>query len=40
MKGKSCIIAKFHTNDFVICSHYREGETGSYSQINTVYCLI
>ena len=36
MKGKTHIIAKFLRTDLVICSHSREGETLSYSQINTV----
>ena len=36
-KGKTCIIAKFLRTDLVICSHSREGETPSYSQINTVH---
>ena len=34
--GKTCIIAKFHWTDLVICSHSRKGKTPSYSQINTV----
>ena len=34
--GKTCIIAEFLRTDLVICSHSREGETQSYSQINTV----
>ena len=36
MKGKTHIIAKFLWTDSVICSHSREGETSSYSRINTV----
>ena len=36
MKGKTHIIAEFHENDLVICSHSREGTTPSYSQINMV----
>ena len=36
MKGKTHIIAKFLRTDLVICSHSREGETLSYSRINTV----
>ena len=39
MKGKTCIIAKFHRIDLVVCSHFREGKTPSYSQINTVIHL-
>ena len=39
MKGKTHIIAKFLRTDLVICSHSREGETPSYSQINTV-CMV
>ena len=37
-KGKTCIIAKVHWTDLVICtcSHSREGKIPSYSQINTV----
>ena len=47
MKGKSHIIANFLGTDLVICSHSREGETPSYSQINPVmanslssHCLV
>ena len=36
-KLKSCIIAKFHRTDLVICSQSREGKTPSYSQINMVF---
>ena len=36
MKGKTYIIAKLHMTDLVICNHFREGKTLSYSQINTV----
>ena len=25
-KGKTCVTAKFHRTDFVICSHFREGK--------------
>ena len=32
MKGKICIIAKFHGTDLVICNHSHQ----SYSQINMV----
>ena len=39
MKGKTRIIAKFLRTDLVICSHSREGETPSYSRINTVQSL-
>ena len=39
MKGKTHILAKFLWTDLVICSHSREGETPSYSQINTVVSL-
>ena len=39
MKGKTHIIAKFLRTDLVICSHSREGETLSYSLINTVLYL-
>ena len=39
-KGKSCIIAKFHRTDLVICSHYRAGKTLSCSQINIVYMIL
>ena len=35
-KGKTRIIAKSLRTDFVICSHSGEGETPSYSRINTV----
>ena len=35
-KIKTCIIAKFHWTDSVICSHSREGKTLSYSQINMI----
>ena len=35
-KGKTCIIAKLHRTDVVICSHSREGKTLSFSQINMV----
>ena len=42
-KSKTCVIAKFHRTDLVICSHSREwrshsreGQTLSYSRINTV----
>ena len=38
-KGKTGITAKFHGTDLVICSHYRQGKTLSYSQINTVLIL-
>ena len=31
--------AEFHSTDFVICSHSREGKTLSYSQINLVQFL-
>ena len=30
-KGKTCIIAKFHKTDLVICSYSRKGKTPSYS---------
>ena len=30
-KGKTCIIAKFHRTDLVICGHSREKKTPSYS---------
>ena len=36
-KSKTCIIAKFHRTDLVICSHSTERETLSYSQINMVF---
>ena len=36
MKGKTPIIANFHRTDLVICSHSRERNTRSYSQINMV----
>ena len=36
MKGKTHIIAKFLWTDLVICSHFKEGETPSYSRINMV----
>ena len=39
-KGKTCIIAKFHSADLIICNHSREGKTPSYSQINAVYALL
>ena len=32
----SVILPKFHRTDLVICSYFREGESPSYSQINTV----
>ena len=35
-KGKTHIVAKFLRTDLDICSHSREGETPSYSRINTV----
>ena len=35
-KGKTCITAKFHRTDLVICSHSREGKTPPNNQINTV----
>ena len=35
-KGKTCIIAKLHRTDRVICSHSREVKPPSYSRINTV----
>ena len=35
-KGDTCIKAKFHRTDLVVCSHFREGRTLSYSQINTI----
>ena len=35
-KDKTCIIAKVHRADLVICSHSRDGKTLSYSQINMV----
>ena len=35
-KGKTCIIAKFHGTDLVICSHSREKKTLSCNQINMV----
>ena len=36
-KGKTCIMAKFHRTDLVICGHSREGKTLLYGQINMVY---
>ena len=33
-KDKTCIIAKFHRTDLVICYHSRERKSLSYSQIN------
>ena len=33
------MIAKFHRTDLVICSHFRERKSLSYSQINTVTML-
>ena len=39
-KGKTCIIAKLHWSNFVICSFSRERKTLSYSQINMVAQLI
>ena len=36
MKGKTGIIATFHRNDLVICSHSREGKPLSYCRINKV----
>ena len=35
-KGKTCIIAKFHRTNLVICSLSREGKTLSYSASLTV----
>ena len=35
-KGQTRIIAKLYRTDLVICSHSREGETPSLSQINMV----
>ena len=35
-KGKTRIIAKFHGTELVICSHFREGKTLSYSRKNVV----
>ena len=35
-KSKTCIIAKIHWTDSVICSDSREGKTPSYSQVNTI----
>ena len=32
-KGKTCIIAKFHRTDLVICGHSREGKSPFYNQI-------
>ena len=40
MKVKTCIIAKFHRLDLVICNHSREGKNPFYSQINTVIKLV
>ena len=40
MKDKTHIIANFLWTDLVISSHFREGETPSYTRINTVYELI
>ena len=34
--GRVKLTAKFHKTDLVICSHSREGEIPSYSQINRV----
>ena len=34
-KGKTCIIAKFHRTDLLICSHSRGEKTLSCSWINT-----
>ena len=39
-KGKTRIIAKFHRNDLVICSHSRERKIPSFSQICTIHCDI
>ena len=33
-KGITRIIAKFCRTDFIICSHFRERKTPTYSQIN------
>ena len=35
-KSKTGIIVKFYRTDLVICSHFREEKTLSYSQINMV----
>ena len=34
--GNTCIMAKFHRTDLVICCHSREGKTLPYSRINRV----
>ena len=39
MKGEIHIIAKLHRTDLVICSHFREGGTLFYSQINMIIKL-
>ena len=36
---RTCIIAKLHGTDLVICSHSRERKILSYSGINMVSCL-
>ena len=35
--GKTHITAKLHRTDLVMCTHFREGKTLSYSGINTVF---
>ena len=36
-KGKTRLTAKLHRTDLIICTHSREGNTLSYSRINTVH---
>ena len=36
MKGKTCIIAKFHGTDLVICSHSRERKPKKTTKKHTV----
>ena len=36
-KAQTCILAKLHRTDLVICSHSREGKTLSYSRMNMAF---
>ena len=39
-KGKTRISAKLHGTDLIICTHSKEGNTPSYSRINTKIALV
>ena len=40
-KGKTCITAKLHMTNLIICTHSREWKAPSYSRINTVLeCMV